>query len=136
MGPAVTAVLTGLLFGAAPVAAGAREQAESSVGTLASRKGQDAVQPAVLRRMIALDLTAVTLDEALQAIANQGNVRLIYGDGMIGHPPNAPYDSIIAAAPAISAIGTGTSVVSASAIAATNTPIAHHSLCGRCSPFG
>ncbi len=26
------------------------------------------------------------------------NVRLIYGDGMIGHPPNAPYDSIIAAA--------------------------------------
>jgi protein-L-isoaspartate(D-aspartate) O-methyltransferase len=26
------------------------------------------------------------------------NVRLVYGDGMRGHPPNAPYDSIIAAA--------------------------------------
>jgi protein-L-isoaspartate(D-aspartate) O-methyltransferase len=26
------------------------------------------------------------------------NLRLIYGDGMLGHPPNAPYDSIIAAA--------------------------------------
>jgi protein-L-isoaspartate(D-aspartate) O-methyltransferase len=27
-----------------------------------------------------------------------GNVRLVYGDGMLGHPPNAPYDGIIAAA--------------------------------------
>jgi protein-L-isoaspartate(D-aspartate) O-methyltransferase len=26
------------------------------------------------------------------------NVRLVFGDGMIGHAPNAPYDSIIAAA--------------------------------------
>lgn len=26
------------------------------------------------------------------------NLRLIYADGMLGHPPNAPYDSIIAAA--------------------------------------
>jgi protein-L-isoaspartate(D-aspartate) O-methyltransferase len=25
-------------------------------------------------------------------------LRLVYGDGMLGHPPNAPYDSIIAAA--------------------------------------
>jgi protein-L-isoaspartate(D-aspartate) O-methyltransferase len=27
-----------------------------------------------------------------------GNLRLIYGDGMLGHAPNAPYDGIIAAA--------------------------------------
>jgi len=27
-----------------------------------------------------------------------GPVRLVYGDGMLGHAPNAPYDSIIAAA--------------------------------------
>lgn len=27
-----------------------------------------------------------------------GNVRLVYGDGMLGHAPNAPYDGIIAAA--------------------------------------
>jgi protein-L-isoaspartate(D-aspartate) O-methyltransferase len=26
------------------------------------------------------------------------NIRLVYGDGMRGHPPNAPYDSIISAA--------------------------------------
>jgi protein-L-isoaspartate(D-aspartate) O-methyltransferase len=27
-----------------------------------------------------------------------GHIRLVYGDGRLGHPPNAPYDSIIAAA--------------------------------------
>ena len=27
-----------------------------------------------------------------------GHMRLVYGDGRVGHPPNAPYDSIIAAA--------------------------------------
>jgi protein-L-isoaspartate(D-aspartate) O-methyltransferase len=27
-----------------------------------------------------------------------GNLRLVYGDGRLGHPPNAPYDAIIAAA--------------------------------------
>ena len=30
--------------------------------------------------------------------ARRGDVRLVYGDGMLGHAPNAPYDSIIAAA--------------------------------------
>jgi protein-L-isoaspartate(D-aspartate) O-methyltransferase len=28
----------------------------------------------------------------------RSDVRLVYGDGMRGHPPNAPYDSIVAAA--------------------------------------
>ena len=28
----------------------------------------------------------------------RGHIRLVYGDGRLGHPPNAPYDSIIAAA--------------------------------------
>ena len=27
-----------------------------------------------------------------------GHLRLVFGDGMLGHPPNAPYDTIIAAA--------------------------------------
>lgn len=26
------------------------------------------------------------------------NIRLVHGDGMLGHPPNAPYDSIVSAA--------------------------------------
>lgn len=39
-------------------------------------------------------------DKARENLAalRSGNLRLIYGDGMLGHPPNAPYDSIIAAA--------------------------------------
>jgi protein-L-isoaspartate(D-aspartate) O-methyltransferase len=35
---------------------------------------------------------------ALLAAIRPVNLRLVYGDGMRGHPPNAPYDSIIAAA--------------------------------------
>ncbi len=34
--------------------------------------------------------------EAVPAL--RARVRLVHGDGMLGHPPNAPYDSIIAAA--------------------------------------
>lgn len=34
----------------------------------------------------------------LLAPLRRGNLRLIYGDGRLGHGPNAPYDSIIAAA--------------------------------------
>jgi protein-L-isoaspartate(D-aspartate) O-methyltransferase len=34
----------------------------------------------------------------LMAPLRLANVRLVYGDGMLGHAPNAPYDAIIAAA--------------------------------------
>ena len=34
----------------------------------------------------------------LMAPIRLSNVRLVYGDGMLGHAPNAPYDAIIAAA--------------------------------------
>ena len=34
----------------------------------------------------------------LVAPLRMNQLRLVYGDGMLGHPPNAPYDSIIAAA--------------------------------------
>lgn len=34
----------------------------------------------------------------LLAPVRANNVRLVYADGILGHPPNAPYDSIIAAA--------------------------------------
>jgi len=38
------------------------------------------------------------LARARLAGASRANVRLVWGDGMRGHAPNAPYDSIIAAA--------------------------------------
>ena len=35
---------------------------------------------------------------ALGAVCAPDVLRLVYGDGLLGHPPNAPYDSIVAAA--------------------------------------
>lgn len=39
-------------------------------------------------------------DKARENLAalRRDNLRLIFGDGMLGHPPNAPYDTIISAA--------------------------------------
>ena len=39
-------------------------------------------------------------DKARELLAplRRDNLRLVYGDGCLGHPPNAPYDTIIAAA--------------------------------------
>ena len=34
----------------------------------------------------------------LRATRTAGDIRLVYGDGQRGHPPNAPYEGIIAAA--------------------------------------
>ncbi len=47
-----------------------------------------------VERLQALHVKARALLEPLRP----DNLRLVYGDGMRGHPPNAPYDSIIAAA--------------------------------------
>src|SRR6185312_8976206 len=38
------------------------------------------------------------LDTMRQHLPEWPDVRLVYGDGMIGHSPQAPYDTIIAAA--------------------------------------
>ncbi len=38
------------------------------------------------------------LDRLRQGLPGWQDVRLVYGDGMLGHGPNAPYDTIIAAA--------------------------------------
>ncbi|MEO5697024.1 MAG: protein-L-isoaspartate(D-aspartate) O-methyltransferase [Burkholderiaceae bacterium] len=47
-----------------------------------------------VERLHALHVKARDLLEPLRP----DNLRLVYGDGIRGHPPNAPYDSIIAAA--------------------------------------
>jgi len=38
------------------------------------------------------------LDQLRAVVPTSPDVRLVYGDGMIGHAPSAPYDTIIAAA--------------------------------------
>ena len=61
-------------------------------------------QAAVLARLssqvISIERLRSLHDKARELLAplRAHNLRLVYGDGMLGHAPNAPYDSIIAAA--------------------------------------
>jgi len=61
---------------------------------------QAAVLARMSRQVMSIERVKALHDKARELLMplRLNNVRLIYGDGMIGHPPNAPYDSIIAAA--------------------------------------
>ncbi len=61
---------------------------------------QAAVLSRLSRQVMSVERVKALHDKARELLMplRLPNVRLIYGDGMIGHPPNAPYDSIIAAA--------------------------------------
>lgn len=52
------------------------------------------------RQVVSVERIRGLYDKASANLAPLGlhQLRLVYGDGMLGHPPNAPYDSIIAAA--------------------------------------
>lgn len=61
---------------------------------------QAAVLSLLARQVISVERLRPLHDKArgLLAPLRPCNLRLVYGDGMRGHPPNAPYDSIISAA--------------------------------------
>jgi protein-L-isoaspartate(D-aspartate) O-methyltransferase len=61
---------------------------------------QAAVLSLLARQVISIERLRPLHDKARELLAplRSSNLRLVYGDGMRGHPPNAPYDSIIAAA--------------------------------------
>ena len=61
---------------------------------------QAAVLSLLARHLISVERIRPLHDKARQMLSQMrmSQVRLVYGDGMLGHPPNAPYDSIIAAA--------------------------------------
>jgi len=61
---------------------------------------QAAVLAQVARQVYSVERVKPLHDKARALLAPLSirNVRLVYGDGMLGHPPNAPYDGIIAAA--------------------------------------
>ena len=61
---------------------------------------QAAVLSLMARQVISVERVRPLHDKARSMLdrLHVGPVRLVYGDGMLGHPPNAPYDSIIAAA--------------------------------------
>ena len=61
---------------------------------------QAAVLSRLARSVISIERLKPLHDRAreLMAPVRGHNVRLVHGDGRLGHPPNAPYDAIIAAA--------------------------------------
>ncbi len=61
---------------------------------------QAAVLSVLAHSVISVERLKPLHDKARDLLAplRSARLRLVYGDGMLGHPPNAPYDSIIAAA--------------------------------------
>jgi protein-L-isoaspartate(D-aspartate) O-methyltransferase len=96
--PSVVARMIELLLGAA----NAREKG-SLVSVLEIGTGcgyQAALLSHLARQVYSVERVKPLHDKARELLAplRLSNVRLVYGDGMLGHPPNAPYDGIIAAA--------------------------------------
>ena len=61
---------------------------------------QTALLAQLARRVVSIERLRPLFDKAASQLApwRLDHVRLVYGDGMLGHGPNAPCDSIIAAA--------------------------------------
>ena len=93
--PSVVARMVELLL--APHAAGSRLK----LLEIGSGCGyQAAVLAQLSRQVVSVERLKPLHDKARHNLANLrlDNLRLVYGDGRIGHAPNAPYDGIIAAA--------------------------------------
>jgi protein-L-isoaspartate(D-aspartate) O-methyltransferase len=86
------------------LASGANARASGSLGRVlevGTGCGYQAALLAVLaRQVISVERVRPLHDRARALLAplRVSNLRLVVGDGMLGHPPNAPYDSIVSAA--------------------------------------
>jgi protein-L-isoaspartate(D-aspartate) O-methyltransferase len=96
--PSVVGRMLELLFG------GRNASATGSLGRvleIGTGCGYQAALLSVLgRQVVSIERMRPLHDKARELIAplRHDKVRLVYGDGRLGHAPNAPYDSIIAAA--------------------------------------
>ena len=96
--PSVVARMIELLL------AGAGARASGSLGKVLEIGTGCGYQAAVLsllaRQVVSVERLKPLHDKARELLAPMrlDRLRLVYGDGMLGHAPNAPYDSIIAAA--------------------------------------
>jgi protein-L-isoaspartate(D-aspartate) O-methyltransferase len=97
--PTIVARMIALLQG------GANARARGNLGRTLEIGTGCGYQAAVLSRLASVVISIERLkplhDKARELLApwrDGNNLRLVYGDGRLGHPPNAPYDSIIAAA--------------------------------------
>jgi protein-L-isoaspartate(D-aspartate) O-methyltransferase len=96
--PSVVARMIELLFGGATARRTGRLGRVLEVGTGCGY--QAAVLAALAQHVVSVERLKPLHDKARELLAplRPVHLRLVYGDGMLGHPPNAPYDSIIAAA--------------------------------------
>jgi protein-L-isoaspartate(D-aspartate) O-methyltransferase len=95
--PSVVARMLELLMGGANArAAGLARALEIGTGC----GYQAALLAQLARQVYSVERLKPLHDKARELMGplRLANVRLVYGDGMLGHPPNAPYDAIIAAA--------------------------------------
>jgi len=61
---------------------------------------QAALLGGLSRQVVSIERLKPLHDKAIEnlGVQRRRNIRLVYGDGRLGHAPNAPYDSIVAAA--------------------------------------
>jgi protein-L-isoaspartate(D-aspartate) O-methyltransferase len=96
--PSVVARMLELLF------AGSNARRSGNLGTvleIGTGCGyQAALLDALARRVVSVERLKPLHEKARELLATMRSprLRLVYGDGMRGHPPGAPYDSIVAAA--------------------------------------
>jgi protein-L-isoaspartate(D-aspartate) O-methyltransferase len=96
--PSVVARMIELLMGGTNARAAGQPSRVLEIGTGCGY--QAAVLSRIARQVFSVERVKPLHDKARELMAPQriANVRLVYGDGMLGHAPNAPYDGIIAAA--------------------------------------
>jgi protein-L-isoaspartate(D-aspartate) O-methyltransferase len=96
--PSVVARMIELLFGGTNARRIGNLGAVLEIGTGCGY--QAALLCEVASRVVSVERLKSLYDKAqiLLAPMRSTKLRLVFGDGMVGHPPGAPYDSIIAAA--------------------------------------
>jgi protein-L-isoaspartate(D-aspartate) O-methyltransferase len=96
--PSVVARMIELLMAGSAAAASGSLGRTLEIGTGCGY--QAAVLAQLSRQVLSVERLKPLHDKARELLAplRLTQVRLVYGDGMRGHPPNAPYDSIISAA--------------------------------------
>ena len=96
--PSVVARMIELLMGSACARAAHHLGKVLEIGTGCGY--QAAVLACLAKQVVSVERVKALHDKARELLIHErGNsMRLVYGDGMLGHAPNAPYNSIIAAA--------------------------------------
>ena len=96
--PSVVARMIELLMGGANAQRTGQLGRSLEIGTGCGY--QAAVLSMLAQHVVSVERLKPLHDKARELLApmRPAHLRLVYGDGMLGHAPNAPYDSIIAAA--------------------------------------